>query len=319
VETIAVTGGAGFVGSNLTRRLVACGYRVKVIDDFSTGLKENLSGIRCEIIETSIIDGKAIRKALKDSDYIFHLAARGSVPRSLRNPRATIEVNTIGTLNLLECARDFGVAIANASSSSVYGSNLDLPKNEKMWAAPLTPYAASKLAAENLVHSFSHSFGVRAINYRFFNIFGPWQRADHDYAAVIPKWIWKLLNGQNRIEVYGDGSQSRDFTYIDSVIDILVEGMESKVNHPEPLNLAFGNSISLNHLIETLRKFFPKIDVQHLKPRLGDIEKSQNNPAELERVFSKRGNVNFETSIEKTIIWFKENGYRIANGPKVAD
>jgi UDP-glucose 4-epimerase len=319
VKTVAVTGGAGFVGSNLVRSLVERGYRVKAIDDFSTGLRGNLTDLQCEVINVSITDSKALKMALNGSEYIFHLAARGSVPRSLINPRATLEVNVTGTLNVLECARELGASVAFSSSSSVYGSNLELPKNEKMWTSPLTPYAASKLAAEGLVQSFALSFDLRAINYRFFNVFGPWQRPDHEYAAVIPRWIWQLMNAKNTIEVFGDGAQSRDFTYVDSVTDVLLQGFETKINHPEPLNLAFGESISLNFLIETLKKYFPKLKVKYKNPRAGDVKYSQNDPSELMRVFPKIVNTKFEDSILKTIEWFEHHGNKIANGPKVLD
>lgn len=319
MERVAVTGGAGFVGANLVRRLVERGYQVRAIDDFSTGMKVNLSDVDCEVINTSVTDLEALRKSLKGSEYIFHLAARGSVPRSLKNPRATLEVNVTGTLNVLECAREMDAVVAFSSSSSVYGSNLELPKHERMWTSPITPYAASKLAAESLVQSFALSFDLRVVNYRFFNIFGPWQRPDHDYAAVIPKWIWRLMNGHHVIEVYGDGSQSRDFTYIDPVTDVLLNGVESKVNHPEPLNLAFGEKISLNLLIETLTKYFAKLHVEYRDTRPGDVKNSQNNPSELHRVFPSAKNIEFDLAIQRTIEWFEKNGHKIANGPRVKD
>jgi UDP-glucose 4-epimerase len=316
---VAVTGGAGFVGTNLVRRLVERGHEVRVIDDFSTGMSANLAEVDCAVIEASITDVEEISRALKGSEYIFHLAARGSVPRSLRNPRSTLEVNVTGTLNVLECARQQGASVAFSSSSSVYGSNLELPKRENMWTSPLTPYAASKLAAEGLIQSFALSYGIKTINFRFFNIFGPWQRPDHDYAAVIPKWIWQLMNGQNRIEVFGDGSQSRDFTYIDSVIEILIKGMEAEIIHPQPLNLAFGERISLMQLIEILKGYFPELEVDFREPRAGDVKNSQNDPSELHRVFPNVERVDFELAIRWTIEWFEKYGERIANGPKVLD
>ncbi len=316
---VSVTGGAGFVGTNLIHGLVLAGYKVRAVDDFSTGLRSNLETLDCEIVQASITDFESVSKALKGSDYIFHLAARGSVPRSIRNPRATMEVNVSGTLNVLECARENGADVAFSSSSSVYGSNLQLPKNEKMWTAPLTPYAASKLAGEGLVQSYSASFGVKAINYRFFNIFGPWQRPDHDYAAVIPKWIWKLINGDNTIEIFGDGTQSRDFAYVHSVTSVLLDGLARHVNHPEPVNLAFGNKISLNDVVAILRQHFPQIRVKYLEPRLGDVKNSQNDPSELLNVFPKVKKPDFNKAVEETIEWFRQNGKRIVDGPKVLD
>jgi UDP-glucose 4-epimerase len=318
VSRIAITGGAGFVGSNLLRSLVDRNYEVVVVDDLSTGLKSNLQGIECDFHEVSIEDFSKLSQALDDCQYIFHLAARGSVPRSVKNPRATFEVNVSGTMNVLECAKSMGAMVAFSSSSSVYGANLELPKSEKMWLAPLTPYAASKLTGESLVQSYASSYGLRAITYRFFNIFGPWQRPDHDYAAVIPKWIWKLMH-KEKIEIFGDGTQSRDFTYIDSVVSILINSMERELHHPEPINLAFGSRISLNESVEILKARFPDLKVNYLPERLGDVKNSQNNPDKLLSLFPNIELMSFESALDETINWYKENGKLIANGPQVSD
>jgi len=229
-----------------------------------------------------------------------------------------MDVNVTGTLNVLESARANGAAVAFSSSSSVYGSNLELPKNEKMWMAPLTPYAASKLSGEALVASFAASFGISAVTYRFFNIFGPWQRPDHDYAAVIPKWIWKLMHNQS-IEVFGDGNQSRDFTYIDTVVSVLIQGLKEKLNHPNPINLAFGSRITLNQCIDELRVKFPNLEVKYLLERAGDVKNSQNNPTLLKSIFPGIKPVEFSEALESTYQWFLEHGSSIANGPRVTD
>jgi UDP-glucose 4-epimerase len=288
------------------------------VDDLSTGLKSNLQGIECDFHEVSIEDFSKLSQALDDCQYIFHLAARGSVPRSVKNPRATFEVNVSGTMNVLECAKSMGAMVAFSSSSSVYGANLELPKSEKMWLAPLTPYAASKLTGESLVQSYASSYGLRAVTYRFFNIFGPWQRPDHDYAAVIPKWIWKLMH-KEKIEIFGDGTQSRDFTYIDSVVSILINSMERELHHPEPINLAFGSRISLNESVEILKARFPDLKVNYLPERLGDVKNSQNNPDKLLSLFPNIELMSFESALDETINWYKENGKLIANGPQVSD
>jgi UDP-glucose 4-epimerase len=284
------------------------------VDDLSTGLNTNLHGIECDFREVSIEDFSRLSKALDDCQYIFHLAARGSVPRSVKNPRATFEVNVSGTMNVLECAKSMGAMVAFSSSSSVYGANLELPKSEKMWLAPLTPYAASKLTGESLVQSYASSYGLRAITYRFFNIFGPWQRP----AAVIPKWIWKLMH-KEKIEIFGDGTQSRDFTYIDSVVSILINSMERELHHPEPINLAFGSRISLNESVEILKARFPDLKVNYLPERLGDVKNSQNNPDKLLSLFPNIELMSFESALDETINWYKENGKLIANGPQVSD
>jgi UDP-glucose 4-epimerase len=318
MSRIVVTGGAGFVGTNLVRALLKENHEVAIVEDFSTGLKNNLKGLDVELHEISLVDAEKVRKALEKSEYIFHLGARGSVPRSIKNPRATMDVNVTGTLNVLESARATGAVVAFSSSSSVYGSNLELPKNEKMWTAPITPYAASKLSGEALVAAYATSFGVSAITYRFFNIFGPWQRPDHDYAAVIPKWIWKLMHNE-RIEVFGDGSQSRDFTYIDNVVSTLIQGLKEKVNHPNPVNLAFGSAITLNQCIDEFRVKFPNLEIKYLAKRAGDVKNSQNNPTLLNSLFPQIKPVGFSEALENTYQWFVEHGSSIANGPRVTD
>ena len=318
MNKVAVTGGAGFVGTNLVRALLNQSTEVLVIDDFSTGLKSNLEGLDCDLAEISLTDSIKVAKALKECEYIFHLGARGSVPRSIKNPRATMEVNAIGTLNVLESARATGATVAFSSSSSVYGSNLELPKNEKMWMAPLTPYAASKLSGEALVESYSASYSISAVTYRFFNIFGPWQRPDHDYAAVIPKWIWKLMQNES-IEVFGDGNQSRDFTYVDTVVEVLIEGMKKEINHPSPINLAFGSRVTLNQAIDALRLKFPDLKVSYSQERSGDVRNSQNDPTLLKSIFPSITPIDFSEALEMTYQWFIENGASIVNGPRVTD
>lgn len=308
---IAVTGGAGFVGSNLVRRLIPEGYEVTVIDDFTTGLKSNLKELDCRIKEASLVDEVAIGEATIGCDWIIHLGARGSVPRSIRNPQATFEVNTLGTLNVLNVARKHGSRVMFSSSSSVYGRNLELPKREESWMAPLTPYAASKLSGEALVQSYSESFGIPAVIFRFFNIFGPWQRPDHDYAAVIPKWIWKALRDE-QIQVFGDGNQSRDFTYVDTVIDVLISTLKREVAYPTPINLAFGNKISLNQLIDQLRALYKNLKVEYLGERIGDVKESQNDPTLIQSLFPEIKPIAFEEGIERTNAWLSSYGGQVA-------
>ena len=312
MEKIAVTGGAGFVGTNLVRKLIELGHEVMVIDDLSSGQMSNLKDLNCEVYQVSICDKLALSKLLEDCNYIFHLAAHGSVPRSLKSPEKTFETNVKGTLNVIEIASSLKIPFFFSSSSSVYGANKELPKHEHMWLAPTTPYAASKLCGEALVHSYSLSFGITACTFRFFNIYGPFQRPNHEYAAVIPKWIWKAMR-KEVIEVYGDGEQTRDFTYIDSVVSALVEVYNGKMDNPYPTNLAFGTRISLNQVLRMLSKHFQDLRVEYLPSRPGDIKDSQNDSTEIIKLLPGIEISNFTSGLSSTIEWFDANYNAILN------
>jgi UDP-glucose 4-epimerase len=318
MRKVAVTGGAGFIGSNLTRRLLSEGYEVVVVDDLSTGLLSNVEENKSTFHKISITDPKALASALKGCETIFHLAARGSVPRSLKNPFATHEVNSTGTLNVLEAARASGAHVIFSSSSSVYGRNTQLPKDESMWLGPMTPYAASKLSAEGYVQAYASAYEVPTTLLRFFNVFGPRQRPDHEYAAVLPKWIWLAMRGKP-IDVYGDGSASRDFTYVETVLDIAVTAMKEKITTEGAINLAYGNRIFLNETIEMLKKHFPDLQVNYTQNRLGDVKESQNAPSLLRSLFPKITPKPFEEALAETVVWLKEFGQSVANGPKTVD
>jgi UDP-glucose 4-epimerase len=318
MSKVAVTGGAGFIGSNLTRRLISEGHEVVVIDDLSTGLISNVDQEKSTFHQVSITDRQALHTALKDCQTIFHLAARGSVPRSIKNPVATHDVNATGTLNVLEAARESGAHVIFSSSSSVYGRNMQLPKDESMWLGPMTPYAASKLAAEGYVQAYASAYKVPTTLLRFFNVFGPRQRPDHEYAAVLPKWIWLAMQGQP-IDVYGDGTASRDFTYVDTVLDIAMTAMQEKVITEGAMNLAYGNRIFLNDTIEMLKKHFPDLQVNYKPERLGDVKESQNDPELLKKLFPKIQPKEFEKALSETIEWLKEFGQSVANGPATTD
>ena len=315
---VAVTGGAGFIGSNLTKRLLSEGYEVVVIDDLSTGLHSNVDQDNSIFHQISITDSKSLTTALKDCETIFHLAARGSVPRSLKNPVATHEVNATGTLNVLEAARATGAHVVFSSSSSVYGRNMQLPKDESMWLSPMTPYAASKLASEGYVQAYASGYNVPTTLLRFFNVFGPRQRPDHEYAAVLPKWIWLAMQGMP-IDVYGDGTASRDFTYVETVLDIAITAMKEKVLTEGAMNLAYGNRIFLNGTIEMLKKHFPDLQVNYKENRLGDVKESQNSPTLLKSLFPAITPKPFEQALAETVVWLKDFGQSVANGPKTVD
>jgi UDP-glucose 4-epimerase len=318
MKQVAVTGGAGFIGSNLSHRLILEGYQVVIIDDLSTGLISNVDRNRSEFHQISISDPKALNSALKNCETIFHLAARGSVPRSIKNPLATHDINATGTLNILEVARASGAHVIFSSSSSVYGRNMQLPKDELMWLGPMTPYAASKLAAESYIQAYSATYNIPTTLLRFFNVFGPRQRPDHQYAAVLPKWIWLAMQDQP-IDVYGDGSASRDFTYVDTVLDIAISAMKERTLTEGPINLAYGNRILINDAIEMLRTSFPNLRVNYKKERLGDVKHSQNSPVLLNKLFPNVKPKPFELALSETIEWLKEFGNSVANGPLTLD
>jgi UDP-glucose 4-epimerase len=301
---IAVTGGAGFIGSNLVKKLVNLGHNVTVVDDLSTGLKSNLHGLDCNFHRLSIEKFTKLRKILSPCEVIFHFAARGSVPRSILDPLATHKINLASTLNILEISRENGAHIIYSSSSSVYGSNSLQPKIEETWTFPLSPYAASKLSAESFLMAYANSYGIPITNFRFFNVYGPFQRPDHAYAAVIPKWIWLAMNNKV-IEVYGDGSQTRDFTFIDNVTAVAVKSLSRVSSNADPINLAYGNSVSLNQILSKLQSIFPLLRVEHLSLRNGDVRHSQNNPKKLFQYFSEPEAVDFDQGFDLTYQWLK--------------
>jgi UDP-glucose 4-epimerase len=318
MSKVAVTGGAGFIGSNLVSRLIAEGHEVVVVDDLSTGLFSNVKDQVCEFRELSITDFAELNSATKDCETIFHLGARGSVPRSIKNPVATHAVNATGTLNVLEVARESGAHVLFSSSSSVYGRNMHLPKDESMWLGPMTPYAASKLAAEAYVQAYASAYKVPTTLLRFFNVFGPRQRPDHEYAAVLPKWIWLAMHNQP-IQVFGDGTASRDFTYVDTVLDVAITAMDQKVTSDGAINLAYGNRISLNETIGLMKQHFPDLEVNYTVDRPGDVKESQNSPELLKKLFPAVQPKAFDAALSETITWLKEFGQSVANGPQTSD
>lgn len=315
---ISVTGGFGFIGSNLVEKLLLANHELTVIDDLSTGVKSNLKLDNFNFQQISITDVSKLEKALEKSEVIVHLAARGSVPRSLLNPVATHEVNATGTLNILESARKNGAHVIYSSSSSVYGANTALPKNEKMWLGPKTPYAASKLSAEGYAQAYGESFQLPVTILRFFNVYGPKQRPDHQYAAVVPKWIWSGLNDQP-INVFGDGTQTRDFTFVDTVVEIIESAINQKTITQGAVNVAYGNNISLLNIIDMLKKYFPNLNVNFQSPRTGDIQASQNDPKLLKSLFPNVSPTDFASGLDQTVSWLKDNGAKFQDLPPILD
>lgn len=304
---LLITGGAGFIGSNLARLALSKGHDVVVIDDLSNGYEQNVRGLDLRFIQGSILDSGALSEAMAGVDSIVHLAALGSVPRSLANPLATHAANATGTLTVLEAARTAGVNhLVVSSSSSVYGLNPALPKGEREWVRPMSPYAVSKLAAEQYPLAYQQSFGMRTLAFRFFNVYGPRQRAGHVYAAVIPTFIDALMRGDS-LPINGDGSNSRDFTYVGTVCRVLLDAGERKLSHPEPVNLAFGTNTNLLQLVAKIEVASGlTAEVVHRDPRPGDVPHSQADNAVLRSLFPDLDPVSLEQGLAETVDWFKE-------------
>ena len=301
-----ITGGAGFIGSNLARRLEVAGREVVVLDDLSSGRESNLSGLNVRFVRGSITSAADVQRAIQGCDSVVHLAARGSVPRSLTDPLLTHEINASSTLTVLEVARETGAYVLFASSSSVYGQNPQLPKTESSWTRPVSPYGASKLSAEGYVQVYRSSFGLSTQVLRFFNVFGPGQLPDHDYAAVIPKWIYRIQRGLP-IEVHGDGWQTRDFTYVDTVTSVLADAIDRNVSIDGPINLALGQRRSLNEVLAVIQEVLGNdAVVEYVEARRGDIRDSQNDPDLLNSVFPVMEQIEFREAVQKTTRWLVE-------------
>jgi UDP-glucose 4-epimerase len=303
---IVITGGAGFIGANLCHCLAEGGHQVIALDDLSTGRVANLHGLDVELVEGSIVDRPLVRRVLDGADAVVHLAARGSVPRSLAHPLATHEANATGTAEVLEAARLGGVGhVVVASSSSVYGANPTLPKHEDLAPAPLSPYGASKLLTEGLALAYQRSFGTPVLAFRFFNVFGPLQPADHDYAAVIPRFLDAALAGR-AVEVHGDGEQTRDFTYVGTVVNVVADALLHRRTHDGPVNLAFGSQISLLEVLHRLEQLLGQpIARHHVSPRTGDVRYSQADSTRLLGLFPDLKPVPFDEGLAATLSWFK--------------
>lgn len=305
---VVVTGGAGFIGSNLCRHLRSRPGvgDVVVIDDLSTGRRENLDGLDVVLVEADIAERAVLDECFEGAGCIVHLAARGSVPRSIADPVGTHTANATGTLEVLEAARRAGdVHTIVASSSSVYGATAGQPKTEDLPTRPMSPYAASKLATEWYALSYQHALSLPVLALRFFNVFGPRQPADHAYAAVIPRFVHAALSG-SPLTVYGDGRQTRDFTYVDTVCATITRAVLDKVSDPEPVNLAFGQPLDLLTVVATLEDVLgTRLHVRHADPRPGDVRHSRAGTARLEALFPGTEPVPFRVGLERTVEWFR--------------
>src|SRR5262245_28134464 len=300
-----VTGGAGFIGSNLVEALVRRGDRVRVLDDFSTGRRENLAGLDVEVVEGDLRDPAAVQRAVADVDGVFHQAALRSVPRSVDDPLGSNEVNVTGTLLLLLACRRAGVRrVVYASSSSVYGDDPALPKVETLPTAPISPYAISKLAAEHYCQTFARLYGVETVSLRYFNVFGPRQNPESKYSAVIPRFLAQALAAEP-LEVHGDGEQSRDFTYIDNVVQANLLAMERPGVSGEVFNVACGTRHSLLAIADAIGAFLGRrLERAHVAPRAGDVRHTLADVSKAERLLGYRAGVDFETGMRRTCEYF---------------
>ncbi|MEU8587044.1 NAD-dependent epimerase/dehydratase family protein [Streptomyces sp. NPDC048664] len=304
---VVVTGGAGFIGANLCRELLSRPGigDVVALDDLSTGSAANLAGTGAELVEGSILDPALLEDVVAGADAVVHLAARPSVPRSLADPFASHDVNATGTVRVLEACRRAGTHLVAASSSSVYGSVTDLPKHEGLPTRPLSPYAASKLATEAYVLAYGPAFGLPALVFRFFNVYGPLQSAGHAYAAVVPSFVDAALRGEP-LTVHGDGHQTRDFTYVGTVARVLADAVEREVTCPAPVNLAFGTRVSVLELAHQLAKALGSaIEIRHEDARRGDVRDSQADDTALRALFPNLRATPLEEGLEETVRWFR--------------
>ncbi len=310
---VLVTGGAGFIGSNLADELIKQGAKVVIIDNLVTGFRENLEEINgdFEFIEGDLNDDEAMKKAVEGVEIVFHEAALPSVPRSVENPADTHQACVNGTFNLLLKAKDAGVKrIIYAASSSAYGDQPTLPKVETMRPEPLSPYAGAKLMGEYYCQVFSRVYGLESIALRYFNVFGPRQNPSSQYSGVISRFVDALLGAKTPV-IYGDGETSRDFTYIANVVDANIKAAQTSKGIGEVMNCANGERISLNELLNVLKKITGKQDVNasYEPERKGDVKHSQADNRLAVECLGYEKLVGLEEGLIKTIEWWKQSRF----------
>lgn len=308
---VLVTGGAGFIGSHLTDALVARGDEVVVLDNLSTGKLANLEGVRSKIrfVEASVTDLPAVRDCCAGVDTVFHQAALASVPRSVNDPIASNETNVTGTLNVLWAAKECGVRrVVYAASSSAYGDTAVLPKREDMPANPLSPYAVNKYVGELYCAVFDRLYGLSTVGLRYFNVFGPRQDPQSQYAAVVPIFITRLLRGEAPL-IHGDGEQSRDFTYIRNVVAANLLAAAAARTDGRTVNIACGDRISLNDLFARLRALTGSgLSPVHGPPRAGDVKHSQADITAAGQLLGFRPEVSLDDGLRETVAWYRAQG-----------
>ena len=319
-KNVLVTGGAGFIGSNLCEALIELKCNVTCLDNFSTGKRENVSSFldksNFKLIEGDIRNIDDCMKATQEVDFVLHQAALGSVPRSIKNPRVTNDVNASGFVNMMVASKENKVKrFVYATSSSVYGDSKVLPKKEDLIGRPMSPYAVTKHVNELYASVFAHNYGIETIGLRYFNVFGKRQDPKGEYSAVIPKFIDKLMKGESPI-IYGDGKTTRDFTYIDNVVyaNLLCITTSNKEAIDEVFNIAAGGRSTLLDLVEYLKEFLSEfnqniknIEIKHQEFRVGDITHSYADINKAKKILNYTPKYTFQEGLKKAIKWYKEN------------
>ncbi len=308
MANILVTGGAGFIGSHLTTRLVEAGHHVRVLDDFSTGKRENLAhlGRRFELVEGDIRDPAQCHTACVDIEFVLHQAAIPSVPKSVDDPQASHDANVNGTFNVLQAAVANKVRrLVYAASSSAYGDVPTSPKHERLRPEPLSPYAVQKLTGELYSRAFSECFGLETVSLRYFNVFGARQDPKSQYAAAIPAFVTAILHGRAPT-VFSDGEQTRDFTYIDNVVHANILAMEAGRTHGEAVNVAYGDAISVNQVIAAINRLLgTEVQPRFEPPRPGDVRHSRADVALAKELLGYEPQVSFEDGLRRTIDYYR--------------
>lgn len=308
MDKYLITGGAGFIGSHLVEALLEQGHIVRVLDNFDTGIRENLSLLRGdpEIVDGSIEDYSVVKKAMKGIDYVLHQAARGSVPRSIEDPFGTHNVNITGTLNVLSAARESNVRrVISASSSSVYGETPELPKVETMVPAPKSPYAVSKLVLEHYSSVFHHVYGMETVALKYFNVYGPRQNPNLQYSAVIPIFIKNMLQGK-RCTIYGDGEQTRDFTFITDCVKANLQACKADGVSGQVFNIAYGVQTSVNQLFSLLSEILGnQLEPTYEPARPGDVRFSYADIHKASAALQYRPEYTLKEGLIRTVEWYK--------------
>jgi len=310
MDRFLVTGGAGFIGSNICKKLASQGFFLRVVDNLLTGKKSNLAGImdKIEFIQADITDLPVARAAVKDIDVVLHQAALPSVPRSVDDPAATHRHCVNATFTMLLAARDARIKrFVYAASSSAYGDTPTLPKVETMQDRPLSPYAVAKLVGEHYCSVFYKVFGLETISLRYFNVFGPQQDPTSQYAAAIPAFVTSILKDEPPT-IYGDGEQSRDFTYIDNVVEANLLAAKAKHTAGQVVNIACGQAVTVNRIIDMINKFVGKnVTPLYADPRPGDVKHSLADITLAKKTIGYEPIVSFEHGLEKAITWYRQN------------